>query len=54
MDIKGVLNSTIEVQPVKRYTHRNPVTGQFWDDFKGQWVNEIAETEEPKNGKKEG
>lgn len=22
-----------------RYTHRNPATGEWWDDIYGEWVN---------------
>ena len=30
----------------QRYTHRNPVTGEWWDDLKGKWVKEPSEEKE--------
>lgn len=28
-----------EIGKNQRYTHRNPVTGEMWDEKKGRWVS---------------
>ena len=38
-----------EEKKEQRYTHRNPVTGEWWDDILGKWVKEPEEKKEKTN-----